>query len=648
AGPRRRPGRGPAGRPAAPSDFMIVTRNRARLSAYARKLEACGVPHQVTGGSALNEIGELRLLYACLKAAIWPDDPVALLAVLRSELFGVSDADLYAFRKAGGRFSWQTQVPEELRETASDEALRSFQDAFARLKKYGRWLARLPPVCAVEKIAADLGLPALAASRPGGGVEAGSLAKAIEILRGLRGQMWTNVQLVECLGALLERDPCYDGISARSEEGNVVRIMNLHKVKGLEAPVVFLADPSGEWDHPAELHVDRSGDRIAGYMAVLGEKKGNRPQSVLAQPEGWDRLAEKEKRFAEAEALRLRYVAATRAGSAVIITQKTGKKNANQYNPWKYFAGLLPAEAEIPDPGPPGGPAAPPEGEISCDEVSAAEEAIAGRVAACSAPTCALRRVKEYASEMAAAAVPVPGGGPAPAARPASSEVPDGSPDSPPLRPGSPCAAPAGAPAVLCGAQHEDGDSGAEATRPEGVQRRVEDPSFPDGEHGIEWGTALHSLLDLAAQRPAAGLLGPAEAALAEQGLDVGLAQQAVEQVRAVLSSPLWQRALRSRKRLTEVPFEVLAEGEGEPLPTLLRGAIDLVFLEEDGWVIVDYKTDLVRGRSPERLVREYAPQVRLYAEAWERSTGEPVREAALYFLREGLYLPVGGRSSDG
>ena len=39
----------------------------------------------------------------------------------------------------------------------------------------------------------------------------------------------------------------------------VVRLMNLHKVKGLEAPIVFLSDPTGQFEHPIDLHVDRSG-----------------------------------------------------------------------------------------------------------------------------------------------------------------------------------------------------------------------------------------------------------------------------------------------------------------------------------------------------------------------------------------------------
>ncbi len=93
---------------ASPADFMIITRNRKYLSLYARTLQVYGIPHRVTGGAALNEVEELKLLHACLRAVTRPDDPVALVAVLRSELFGVSDAALFAFKQAGGRFSYRS------------------------------------------------------------------------------------------------------------------------------------------------------------------------------------------------------------------------------------------------------------------------------------------------------------------------------------------------------------------------------------------------------------------------------------------------------------------------------------------------------------------------------------------------------------
>ena len=63
---------------------------------------------------------------------------------------------------------------------------------------------------------------------------------------------------------------------------------------------------------------------------------------------------------------------------------------------------------------------------------------------------------------------------------------------------------------------------------------------------------------------------------------------------------------------------------------------IDLAFLEADGWVIADYKTDL--GTDPDFGTRldAYRRQVDLYAEAWARLTGEPVKERVLFFTAQG------------
>jgi ATP-dependent helicase/nuclease subunit A len=89
-----------------------------------------------------------------------------------------------------------------------------------------------------------------------------------------------------------------------------------------------------------------------------------------------------------------------------------------------------------------------------------------------------------------------------------------------------------------------------------------------------------------------------------------------------------------------EVPFEILLQREKD-LPVLVRGSIDLVFEEVDGWVIVDYKTDSLPAGTPGVLVDKYAPQVRLYAESWERMTGEKVKEMGLYFSRANLFARV-------
>jgi ATP-dependent helicase/nuclease subunit A len=564
---------------AVPSDFLIVTRNTTRMSRYARKLQEYGIPHQVTGGTALNEVRELRMLHTCLQAVVHPDNPVALVAALRSELFGVSDRALFAFRRAGGKFRYHAEPPRVLGQGEEGSAWRGFfLDAFGKLRTYDRWLSRLPAAAAMERIAADLGLFVLAGTRPGGDVEAGSLAKALEILRGVQQESWTTVQVAEFLGRLAEAAERHDGISARPATGEAVRIMNLHKVKGLEAAVVFLADPCGESTHPVDLHIDRSGEKIRGYMVVYGGKKGYQKQ-VLARPEGWASRAEVEERFANAEGLRLRYVAATRAGSALIVTQRTGRGGKNGRNPWKYFGEYLAASAEFPDPGPVETPAARTV-RLEPEEARRAEGEVRSRREKMTRATLAEAGAKQHAL----------------AGEPAGAGLPW--PDLP--------------------------GPGDEA----------------EGEHGVEWGTVIHDLLETAMKNPAADLVRLSGAMLPEHGLDAERAGAAADLVRRVMRSGLWQRALRSPERYTEIPFQIARSSEGS-LSFLIRGAIDLVFREEDGWVLVDYKTDRVRAGNPADLATHYAPQVRLYAEAWEEATGQKPKETALYFVREDLYVPV-------
>jgi ATP-dependent helicase/nuclease subunit A len=68
--------------------------------------------------------------------------------------------------------------------------------------------------------------------------------------------------------------------------------MNLHKVKGLEAPVVLLADATGNKSREPGLHIDRAGDTTRGYLAVFGPRSGWGKPPLLARPGGWEHFAE--------------------------------------------------------------------------------------------------------------------------------------------------------------------------------------------------------------------------------------------------------------------------------------------------------------------------------------------------------------------
>jgi ATP-dependent helicase/nuclease subunit A len=567
-----------------PSDFLIINRNKGLLSFYAGKLEEYGIPTHVSGGSALNEVRELKILHSCLDALVRPDDPVALLAVLRGELFGMSDVSLYEFKKAGGRFSFHSEVPERL----DPEVAGQFSDAFSRMKSYSLWLSRMPPLAAFDRIVADLGLLALSAIRPGGSVQAGSFSKAIEILRGFQHDTWTTAQIVEQLGRLSQETTSHDGISASSKERPAVRIMNLHKVKGLEAPVVFLACPYGESDHDVELHIDRSGNFVRGYLGVYGKKSGHK-RPFLAHPANWSEFTDRESRFLKAESLRLRYVAATRAGAALIITKRESGRGES---PWKPFHRHLSADREIHDFSQTQNP--PKEMiEVTMDEVAKAQEDIESRITLASKPTYDACRAKEFALRQGRVTS-------------ASSE-----------------------------SLKEDNGLGAEADA---------DDLIDDGEHGVEWGTLIHSLLQLAMENPQADLKRAFKAALDDHDPLSKYAELAETTVKKVMGSDLWIRAQQSESRLLEVPFQVLKENvteTGDMLPTIFRGTIDLIFKESTGWILVDYKTDMVIEETAQRIVDKYTPQLQIYSEAWQECTGEPVVETGLYLVRLNKYVRV-------
>ncbi len=358
-----------------------------------------------------------------------------------------------------------------------------------------------------------------------------------------------------------------------------VRVMNLHKVKGLEAPVVFLADPYGEFEFPVSLHIDRSSDEVLGYIAIHGEPRGFK-QELLALPPNWEELAAQEKLFDDAEALRLRYVAATRAGAVMVITEtEKGKRN----NPWGYFASQLTGAPELPEPGPQTAPTRT-EIQVTPDDVEVARAGIAARVERTLSPAYGTVAAKAYALSLS---------------------------------------------------KDSSGEALPVATGPSA------DLLSGTGEYGMEWGAVIHLLLQHAVRDAGADLDGLARSAITQHELDPTLAGSAVAMVQAIISSDLWQRALRSPHRLVEVPFQVMLGGEAASVPTIVRGAIDLIFKEPDGWVLVDVKTDKLPGGKADSLVEKYGPQVRLYADAWYDCVGERVKEKVLYFTQAGAAVGV-------
>ncbi len=150
------------------------------------------------------------------------------------------------------------------------------------------------------------------------------------------------------------------------------------------------------------------------------------------------------------------------------------------------------------------------------------------------------------------------------------------------------------------------------------------------------WGTAVHQLLEMAGKSSTLDLRRQALAIAMELDIPASRVDELCDTVRAVIGSEVWQRSLIAQSRYTEMPFDVPAQRDGQL--AIVRGVIDLIFEEPDGWVIVDYKSDSVDIADIDSLCNYYRPQLVEYAQHWQSLTGFKVKELGLYATRLKVY----------
>lgn len=323
-----------------PGDFMIILRYKAYMEEYARALEKHGIPFQIAGGNGFSQSWETAEVLKVLKVVMDPDNPVRLAAALRGGLFGLSDNQLWQFKQAGGRFNFLAEVPADL----DDKDREIFEWAFGQLRAFRKWTQELPASAAFDNIMRELGVVPYALAGELGKSRSGHLMQSLELIAAAeRRGITTFTSLVEYLELLMETG-VEEEISIAPWEGNAVRLMNLHKAKGLEAPVVFLANPGKNVNKPPMMHIDRGGDTPRGYFVI--DKKKNYGSEVLGQPLGWDGFAEKEQNYMDAEELRLLYVAATRAKNLLVVSTYPEKP---ENSPWCKLNGFFKSATELED-----------------------------------------------------------------------------------------------------------------------------------------------------------------------------------------------------------------------------------------------------------------------------------------------------------
>jgi len=592
-------------RPAEPGDFLVLFRYKDRMNRYARRLEEAGIPFEIAGSDAFADNGEIGEVMNLLRALDDPDDPVAAVAVLRGLFFGLSDQELLEHRAAGGGFCY---VDPACGERGSERARR----AFGVLRGWRELAAKVPPSAVLETILQRSGLLNHLVTAEMGSSRAGNVLKLVEVLRGRESEdMASFAAAVEFMGEWVGAQPVEE-MSLTPGRRNAVRLMNLHKAKGLEAPVVWLANPAGVRNFEPDRHIRRAGTdgKPRGHFRFT--KPAGYQTKTISQSDGWEDRAAEEKKYEEAEENRLMYVAATRARDLLVVSAYAGDLGERKaWGPLEKGLEGIPELPEYPQAG--GAPARRPASRGRKTDIVRPDEAMKARAA--------LQKKLAEAS--------------------------------------------------MAGALHETVTSLARRDRepPEWAKGGL-------GLWGSEVHVMLKALGDAwpAAGRGETGpvvdddrLLRMARNALVASERDPAKSRELAGLVGAIVRSGFWRRAMRSERRFLEVPFSVRVGPEdveygdlvlraglvplagGRPVvllpgaPVFLSGAIDLLFKEKDGWVIADYKTDRLpeafsaagqedRENALRVLAELYRPQVQLYSRFWEKITGEKVKESGLYF----------------
>jgi ATP-dependent helicase/nuclease subunit A len=295
-------------RPMKPEDICILfrrfTNNRKDLTQdYVRSLEARKIEHVLVGSKGLHEREETAAIRTALRAIEWPDDELSVYAVLHGPLFGIDDATLLRFKEQHGRLRPAAEPLED-----ADPEFEPVWQAFAILRELHRKRNHLPIAETIRAILDAARAHASIAFHSGGPRRLANLHRIAELARQAdAGGTLTFRAFVRWL-----EEEAHSGESAEApvleQQANGVRIMTAHKAKGLEFPVVILADLSAGLTGPegCSRWVDTDENLCAQRLLRCA------PWELI------DHRAEEEQAERE-EAARLAYVAATRAKDLLVV-----------------------------------------------------------------------------------------------------------------------------------------------------------------------------------------------------------------------------------------------------------------------------------------------------------------------------------------
>jgi ATP-dependent exoDNAse (exonuclease V) beta subunit len=320
-----------APRPVGYRDIVVLFRAFSDIAFYEDALSGAGIPCYTVQGRGFYGRREVIDLVALLAAVDDPRDSLRLAAALRSPLFGLSDDCLMALglrlhdRNATPRFNslgemFASETPNFIADLAGlgNERI-SVERAWQVLHELRGLRGQLALPAMVERALDLTDYESVMAGLEQGHQRIANLRKVVELAHRFdTHQFFTFHDFVAYLRRLTETEPYEPQAQILGEMDNVVRLMTIHQAKGLEFPVVILADagrgPKVDSSTPVL-------DREQGVLIqeTVGSGADEIPNAALKAYR--DRLKDEE----DAESVRILYVAVTRARDRLIVSEGAGK-----------------------------------------------------------------------------------------------------------------------------------------------------------------------------------------------------------------------------------------------------------------------------------------------------------------------------------
>lgn len=593
-------------RPVGYGDFAILLRShKATAGRFRTALAAEGIPSVAQQGGGFFRSLEVTVLLSLLAVIDNPRQDVPLIAVLRSPLYGFTADELSVIRARRKDTDYYTALC-----TAAETDSRCGQ--FLReLEEYRSLAPDLSVEGLLGRICTRSDLFALLSAMPDGAARRENVQVLMDYARqfeldGYRGLF----EFIRWMRRLEQRgeEPRTGSVSREA----AVQIMSIHHSKGLEFPIVFLANTHRKFNK-----MDLRSPVLIHPLLGVGSKITDTSRGLEYPSLAWQAIAAQLEQETLSEEMRVLYVAMTRARDRLYISclWKNPEKQLQKLREGLSFP-IAPTLLE--------------------QDSSMAQWLLRAALLPGSPMTLRLSSAATTAPANADSETTVP--------------PPDMQETATRLETllnwRYPQSWAADLPSKLTASalpREEDPEAGLLLPAAKGSPRQ---PDFGRANRpltGAERGVAVHTLLQFLdfAQTNHEEAVTAEIARLLEKGHISPRQAEAIEpaKILKLFASETGQRILHAQEVWREMRFSLLSGAEnwfnvpsGEEV--LLQGVIDCCIREGDTITVIDYKTDYVTAETLSAKAAEYTPQIRAYAAAVSRILGLPVKECVLYFLR--------------